>query len=273
MPFSIKNLINGFVADAPRHVGYLNKYYLRLLFTSFFSRYVISNSRAGLVSYRVPRQKGVCIYNGVDLERFNNLPDPSVHLDTYFKGEKADRFIVMMVASFSIFKDYATLIKVADVLCREDRRYVFMLVGKGDKLEKIRSSVPSEWLDRNIILTGMVDHVESLLQIAQVGVLLTNTKIIGEGVSNSIIEYMAMGKPVIATRCAGNAETVIEGKNGFLVNDGDVNAIATHIRDLKSNKDLREELGRNGRKTVQEKFDLVKNVKHYCDLYEKMMRD
>ena len=77
-------------------------------------------------------------------------------------------------------------------------------------------SVPVSLLNK-IIFLGKRSNVESIINIFDVGILLTNSKVHGEGISNSIMEYMALGKPVIATRGGGTNEVVIEGENGYLI--------------------------------------------------------
>ena len=66
----------------------------------------------------------------------------------------------------------------------------------------MQESVPVHLKDK-IIFLGKIANVENIINIFDIGILITNSKVHGEGVSNSIIEYMALGKPVIATRGGG----------------------------------------------------------------------
>lgn len=67
--------INGIIADAPTHIPWHHKNYIRGKITYFFSDVVLSNSLAGIKSYGAPIDKTYCIYNGIDMNRFRNLPD------------------------------------------------------------------------------------------------------------------------------------------------------------------------------------------------------
>ena len=110
-----------------------------------------------------------------------------------------------MVAGFDKRKDFATLIEAAIDICRERSDLVFMFVGGGPDWELLRSRVPQSMINNQIIFTGKRTDVESVIQIFDIGLLIT----FYEGISNSIIEYMALGKPVIATDGGGTSEIII----------------------------------------------------------------
>ena len=83
----------------------------------------------------------------------------------------------------------------------------------GENLKSFESMIPIEFKDK-IIFTGKQKHVESIINIFDIGVLCS---CYGEGISNTIMEYMALGKPVIATDCGGNKEIVVHNVTGFLI--------------------------------------------------------
>ena len=235
--FSGIPLISAVLADAPVHLNMMNKHYLRVKLTEPFTDVYISNSKAGIGSYRTPGNKSVCIYNGIDLARFENLRNILEVREEVLNGKTGNAFIIAMVASFDERKDFETLINAAIKLCTGNPAYVFLLMGGGPLLETLRNKVPAELMDnRQIIFTGKRHDIESVLQIINVGVLMTNSANHGEGVSNSIIEYMASAKPVIATRGGGTNEVVMDQYNGFLIEPKNESALIEKIDVLYSDR-------------------------------------
>ena len=103
-------LVNGMVVNTPVHRTIFNKYWLRAKLTFPFSSLIIGNSNAGLAAYKAPGNKSSCIYNGMDLARFENLKEPSVIRKEIFGDVPDDIFIAGMVAAFESRKDYKALI-------------------------------------------------------------------------------------------------------------------------------------------------------------------
>jgi glycosyltransferase involved in cell wall biosynthesis len=271
--FSGIPLINAVLADAPGHINIFDKHYFRVKLTTPFSDLFISNSKAGIRSYNTPDNKSVCIYNGIDLTRFENLRfERDVRHEIL--GERPDRlFVVAMVASFDDRKDFKTLVNAAIKMCSVNTSYVFLFLGSGPLLENLKKQVPEKLIkDRQIVFTGKRDDIEAILQIIDVGVLMTNSENHGEGISNSIIEYMASGKPVIASRGGGTDEVVLDNFNGFLVDPGNEEQLMTNIEILFNNRELLNRLGENARKFVREKFELGKKTAEYIEVYKRLVK-
>ena len=265
-------LVNGMVVDTPVKQNIFNKYWFRGKLTFPFSSMIIGNSNAGLAAYGAPHKKSICIYNGMDLTRFEDLKEPSVMRKEIFGDEPGDIFIAGMVAAFEERKDYKTLLETAIALICCDDSIRFVLIGDGPGFNETKSTVPSSLLHK-IVFLGRRSDVESIVNIFDVGILLTNSKVHGEGISNSIIEYMALGKPVIATRGGGTNEVVIDNENGFLVDAGDKDQLIQKITTLMKNKERVNELGKKGYRLVHEKFDLTIMTKHYISAYNTLLKE
>jgi glycosyltransferase involved in cell wall biosynthesis len=108
--------------------------------------------------------------------------------------------------------------------------------------------------------------VVSLVNLFDIAVLTTR----GEGISNSIMEYMALGKPVIATDCAGNREIIEDGVSGFLIRPADVRGLAAKINHLLQDEGKRSRMGQAGALRIQKDFSLEKMISTYCRLYAKL---
>ncbi len=126
-----------------------------------------------------------------------------------------------MVATFSTNKDYKNIFQVG----RKDHYsngMIFHFVAVGDSCRDKSVFKPfRELVDNNprIILTGRITDVEAVVNSCTVGVLFSNIAKHGEGISNSIIEYMSLGRPVMANDAGGTKEIVHHNVNGYLVTD------------------------------------------------------
>ena len=117
-----------------------------------------------------------------------------------------------MVASFSVYKDYKTYYESAQILLDRGHDITFLAIGNETDSFQSRSLIKDEFI-RDFRLLGKMSGIESLINVMDVCVLATYT----EGISNSIMEYMAMAKPVVATDGGGTKELVIPNETGFLV--------------------------------------------------------
>jgi glycosyltransferase involved in cell wall biosynthesis len=261
--FSGIPLINGVLADAYENLNILDKHFLRVKLTTPFSAVFVSNSKAGIRAYRTPARKSICIYNGIDFGRFENLKPVAEIEGQLLGGPKNDRLISCMVAGFDSRKDFSTLINAAVKMCETRKDLIFLLVGGGPLLQDLKANVPGSLLNKQIIFTGKQREIESILQIVDIGMLITYS----EGISNSIIEYMAMGKPVIATEGGGTIELVKDGVNGYLVEKKDERQIIEKLELLLSDKKLRSDMGRQAYQWVRQQFNIKEKTMQYMSLY------
>jgi glycosyltransferase involved in cell wall biosynthesis len=259
-------LANGMIVDTPVNFNIFNKAWLRAKLTFPLSDLIIGNSEAGLEAYRAPHKKSVCIHNGMHLTRFVNLEN-SETIKTKILGESCNgQLVIGMVAAFEDRKDYDTLIEAAKVLIPLHSEIRFLFIGDGKNFTRIKGSIPAEMQDKLIFL-GKRSEIEAIINIFDIGILLTNTKMHGEGISNSILEYMALGKPVIATRGGGTTELVRDGVNGFLIEGGDTEHLIEKIELLSGNAELRAELGKNGKSLIQNNFEINQMTQRYIHQY------
>ncbi len=258
--------VNGFVRDAPSHMTLRDKGYLRGKLTIPFSDVVVANSRAGLAAYGIPERKGLCIYNGFSLERVSNLRDKT-ELRSILGI--VTPHIVGMVANFTPRKDYETFVEMARRICRLRDDVTFLAIGSGETLQQVHDSIPAEHSLR-IKLLGRRTDVESIANLFTVGVLTTNSRLHGEGISNAITECMALGKPVVATNDGGTSELVLDGETGFLVPSHDAGALTDRVLRLLSNAELADDFGAAGRRRVETAFSLDAMCDAYLRLYQKV---
>jgi glycosyltransferase involved in cell wall biosynthesis len=258
--------VNGFVRDAPPHMTLRNKHYFRGKLTIPFSDIVVANSHAGLAAYRIPERKGVCIYNGFNPERVLDLTDEA---ELRSMLEITTPHIVGMVANFTPNKDYEIFVEMACRVCHLRDDVTFVAVGDGETLWQVRNSVPPEHSSR-IKFLGRRGDVESISNLFTVGVLATNSRVHGEGISNAITECMALGKPVVATNDGGTPELVLEGQTGFLVPSHDAGALTDRVLKLLNNVELANHFGMEGRRRIETAFSLDAMTNAYLCLYRRV---
>jgi glycosyltransferase involved in cell wall biosynthesis len=187
--------------------------------------------------------------------------------DEMLGGAKNGRNVIAMVAGFDSRKDFGTLVNAAIKICTARKDLVFLLIGIGPELEPLKARGPDGLLNRQIVFTGQRSDIESILQIVDVGMLIT----FYEGLSNPIIEYMAMGKAVIATDGGGTAELVRDGFNGYLVEQKNEAQIIEKLETLLDNRELRITMGQNGYRWVRQQFNLKQIADQYIRLYNQLM--
>jgi glycosyltransferase involved in cell wall biosynthesis len=256
--------INGIIADAPENLTIKNEDYLRGRLTFPFSDAIVSNTHAGIRSYKAQSKKSHCIYNGMDPARFINLKSKQSVLDSI--GLKADEFIVGMIAVFEDRKDYETIIKAAAKLQEQKHKIKILLIGDG-MLKKSMEELADSLKVKNVLFLGHKPDVENYIQLLNAGVLTTNHPVHCEGISNSLIECMALGKPIIGTAGGGTNELINDGYNGYLIPPKNPELLAERILYLFNHQAISEEMGRNGLKMAMEKFTLDRMTKDFINVY------
>ncbi len=221
-------------------------------------------------AYRAPIDRSACVYNGINMSRFVKLADSLQLREEIFGKNSENIFIVGMVAAFEDRKDYSTLIKSSVDLCTKNDRLRVILVGEGKNLNMLKSQVPNSLSDR-IVFLGKRTDVESVVNIFNVGVLTTNSNVHGEGISNSIIEYMALAKPVVATIGGGTAEIVIDQETGFLINPSSPGELSNRIETLLNNMPLCDKMGLAGQERIRKGFTIEFMVENYYNIYMQLL--
>ncbi|QCX01659.1 glycosyltransferase [Aggregatimonas sangjinii] len=260
-------LINANIVNAPINMGFFNKQYFRARLTFPFSEVILGNSWAGLKAYKVPKEKAVCIYNGFGVERLSNLKD-AVAIRKRFHIKTP--YVIGMVASFTDKKDFETLINAALILFETRNDITFLAIGEGPNLEKCKKLIPPEYTPL-FIFTGVQNDIESIVNIFDIGVLATNTKVHGEGISNAILEYMALGKPTVATTGGGTNEIVEDMKTGFLIPPDSPRALADKVNYLLESKNEADQMGVKAKNRITSVFGLEKMTTEYHNLYKRLL--
>ncbi len=251
-------IIDNQITSAPKDVKNSFLFYT-IPFT--FSELVVSNSIAGLKSYKAPKNKSKVIYNGFDFNRIRNLRSKNIIRSRLVI---TSNFIVGMFANLTHAKNYKLFFTVAQIVLTKRNDVTFICAGKGDFNEYLLT-LTTNIKDRVRVL-GQVHEVEQLMSICDIGLQLTNINGHGEGISNSILELCALGKCVIATDCGGTSEIIQDKINGFLIDDN-ADYISDLISSLLDDNIKRDEIGAEAVKVIAEKFSIENMVDEYRRLY------
>jgi glycosyltransferase involved in cell wall biosynthesis len=256
-------LVSSMIADADKRYGVFSLKYLFLKIDFFFSDIILSNSHAGLKAYKVNSPKARVIWNGVNLERFQEkYVIDKVKEELGIKTE----LMIVMVAAFTVYKDYNLFLDIARELAKIRNDVTMVGVGDGPELEGIKQRIKSEMIG-NVILTGSQRNVERIIAASDIGLLCTYS----EGISNSIIEYMAMGKPVISTDISGGSkELIVEGETGFCI-ERNAEKIAGSINLLLNNSELKRSMGNKGRKRIGSYFSISRMGEEFIRIYREVI--
>jgi len=229
-------------------------------------RKIVTVSKA--VKDMVVQEEGVApekvevVYNGVDLEETQDtghMAQAKISL-----GFREDDFVVGCVANFSsVTKGHDVLIDaVRKAVDEAGEKFKVLLVGDGPLRPRINLQVVGHKLQDNVMFAGKRGNIKEVLQACDMCVLPS----LSEGLSNALLEYLAAGKPVVATAVGGNPEVVRDKENGLLVSAGDPSVLARAMTEIFRDKELAQRLGEAGRRTVEERFDLGKQLKRLEDV-------
>ena len=206
------------------------------------------------------------IYNGVDPQKFAPRPEARTLLRKRF-GLPENRFIVGTVGRMVPIKDHPTLLRAVEILVQRGVDAHALLVGSGPELERNKSLVSaSPNLSGRVTFTGTSKDVRDLLRAMDAFALPS----ISEGMSNTLLEAMATGLPVIATSVGGNTEVVEHERSGWLIIPRDTDALASHLALIASHENLRAQFGAAARRRVVERFSLERMLEDYSNLYREL---
>jgi len=255
-------LINCSIRNAPIQLTFSIKFE-RFMYS--FYKIVVANSIAGLNSYRQKEKKGrYVLYNGFDTTR---VPTVSQEFAKEKLNFQSNAFIVVMIASLTPMKDHETFLYSIRECIEYQKQIDFFIVGEGPNRPRLEKKAKQMEIDSNLFFLGKRNDVELIFKAADVSVL-TSTAEYGEGISNSIIESLGCGTPVIATDSPGTREIIDDGVNGLIIMPGDFKELAKKILLLKNHPEMIEGLSREGIKKIKSKFSLDKMVTSFINIIE-----
>ncbi len=216
--------------------------------------------RAVIEQEGVAPESVVVIRNGIDLDRFARIP-------AYTPSVNGRPRRVGMVANLRPVKAPDVFVRAAAIVSQSHSNVVFQIAGSGDT-ESVRRLARECGIENRLELLGQVQDIPSFLAGLEIAVLTSHS----EGLSNSLLEYMAAGRPIVATAVGGNMELIEHGIHGLLVPPGDSEAVASVVNCLLTEPVLGGMLGAAARCRVAEHFGKEMLFSSYEGLYLDIVR-
>lgn len=243
------------------------QWYLKKLITKK-SALVISNSHnTGHFSYKrmdLPESNLSVIYNGI---KFNNIARPD-HLDID-SALKHYSMTTMFIGRLVEHKNIPTLLKAFKKIGDDGITDIcLIIVGDGPDRKELQLQADNYGL-KNILFVGERSDVVSLLTRADVVVSPSYR----EGLSNTILESMESGVPVIASRVGGSPEIIQDGKTGILFDCDDISALAHAITDLYKDRNYAKSLGEAAYHDIRKRFSITNMVSNFEETYKNIVSD
>ena len=209
-----------------------------------------------------PASRMEVIHNGVDTGRF--CPDPSTRdLIRRRLGIRPEEFCIGAVGRLEPVKDLRTLLRAVAAFPQACTNWRLLIAGDGRDLPALREFVNSRSeLQSRIAFLGDVSNIPDVLNALDTYVISSRS----EGISNSLLEAMATGLPVVASAVGGNLEVINEG-SGLLFPTEDYHGLAERLLVLRGDSELRRRLGRSALLRVKQDFSMESMVSNYERLY------
>jgi sugar transferase (PEP-CTERM/EpsH1 system associated) len=213
----------------------------------------------------VPADRIEQIYNGVDVQRFTPRETRTPIEGCPFVDPR--HWIVGAIGRLDAVKDHANLaaafVRALDAQPTLRAALRLVIVGEGPERARVEAILDSGGARNLAWLPGARHDIPAVLRGLDVFALPS----FGEGVSNTILEAMAAGLPVVATRVGANADLVAEGETGCLVPPSDAEALAVAIAGYASDPARALAHGRAGRLRAEHRFSLQRMIDRYHRLY------
>lgn len=211
----------------------------------------------------IPEDKLDVIYNGVDVPSQNITQSVSDKL-----AKSPEDIFIMHVANLKPVKGHIFLIKAFQDIYRQHPHVKLVLIGEDQLSGTLQQLAKELGVKDGVIFLGKREDACALLTLADICVLPS----LSEGMSNSILEYMSAGKPVVATRVGGNPELVRDGVNGVLVPKEDPEALKTALLSLVEDKAKCQRMGDAGFDLVRSEFSMEAMINRYDAIFNDLLR-
>jgi glycosyltransferase involved in cell wall biosynthesis len=206
-----------------------------------------------------PADRVALIYNGIDTSPFAKRREPH------------DELVLITVANLIAYKGHAYLLAaLGQIASALPPRWSLLCVGRDDGIGvALAQQARDVGIGDKVKFLGARTDIPALLAGADVGILAPH---LNEGFSNSILEGMAAGLPMVVTDVGGNAEAVIDGVTGLVVPPRNADALGSAILKLAQDARLRQSMGEKGRKRVERYFTIDRCVANYARLYAGLLQ-
>ena len=209
--------------------------------------------------------KYVTVYDGIEIEKYKlgfDLERKRKEL-----GVKSSDLVVGVVSKLWEGKGHKCILRAAKSLVNKVADVKFIFVGEGYLREELEKLTQQLGLNDYVIFTGFRTDIPEITSIFDVAVLAS----FFEGLGRVLLEAMACGKPVVATRVGGIVDVVGDGETGILVPVDDPEALTEAITTVLKDKDLASKMGEEGRRKIDSKFSAKTMVEKVEKVYQELI--
>jgi glycosyltransferase involved in cell wall biosynthesis len=225
--------------------------------------FVCGNQRKYWVEkYGIKEKLTKVIYNGIDFDRFKNFKSNKEEMRKSL-GLSTNDVVIGVNAVFRPEKKHEDVIDALEKLIKAGHNVKLLFIGDGARREYLEDYIKEKDLCGEVIITGFTKDVRPYLDIVDIAVI---SSVAVETFSISILESMAMGKPIIASNIGGASEQVQIGGNGFLYPAGIVNELVVSIEKIIKDN-LYEKMGRKSMHRVENEFNRQNMISEYAGLF------
>lgn len=224
--------------------------------------------RQYVVSALIAGDSVVALHGGVDAEVFHPRVNGSAFRASL--GLSADTPLIGLAGGFRVMKGHRVAVEAAARLAREGLRPAFLFIGRGSGETAVREAISRAGLERQFIFTGFVPDLPRALVAMDMALYVP---IESDGMGRVVYEYLAVGRPLVASRVGVVPEILTDGKDALLVPAGDSQALATAIRRLLSEPELRRSLELAGRELVESRYSGARLAGRLAELYSTLVAD
>jgi glycosyltransferase involved in cell wall biosynthesis len=241
--------------------------------TRWIDRFIVLNTHA-FDSFRqiMGDEKVRLVFDGLDFSDFQRIETGLFRKELNLNSVA----LIGLVSRIVRGKGHKEFILSAKEVLKTRPNTKIVIVGdvKGENdsyYKEVKEFVRKEAMEQNLLFTGWRTDIKNI--ISDLDVLVFSTTTFPEGLPNTIIEAMALGKSVVATDIPGPKDIVLNGVTGFLVPAGDVKAMTEKIIYLLDNRDIAIQMGEEGRRRTEELFDIRHSVKQIERIYEEIINE
>lgn len=253
--------------------GTSKKYqWLRRIYRPFVTYYIALSRDLEhylMASVGLPKGRVMQIYNGVDTQCFHPAGTRQPIAGCPFNAPSC--WLVGTVGRMQTVKDQTTLVRAfihaVDIAPELKESLRLVMIGDGPLRAQSQALLERAGLLELAWMPGERSDVPEILRGLDCFVLPS----LAEGISNTILEAMASGLPVIATAVGGNSELIDAGRSGELVPAGDVEGMAQRIVAYARDRGLARKAGQAGRVAVERQYSLAAMVRQYQGLYDRLL--